>query len=203
MNQRTTYEITIAEKLRELNAPGMREAIWTRIEAQLDLDLPNDDTPSKPEGPKAPDWTSFTKGFGFFAVVVAVVTVFFISKKQDRPSINKDNAPASIEQILPAPGNNESPPPDQSIQQPVTNNSQTPDQTPAAASDSFINAPVIPTAGTPLNTVTDTPVAAPFKAPPPEIIPPIRQDTVPKKSKGFKGITDSDYKISLKKDSTP
>lgn len=203
MNQKTTYEITIAEKLRELNAPGMRDAIWSRIEAQLDLDLPNDDTPSKPEGPKAPDWTSFTKGFGFFAVVVAVVTVFFISKNQDRPTINKDNAPASIENILPASGDNESPPPDQPAHQPITGNSQATDQPPAPASDSFINTPFIPTTGNPVNIATDTPVATPFKSPPPEVIPPIRQDTVPKKSKGFKGITDSDYKISLKKDSTP
>lgn len=203
MNQKTTYEITIADKLGQLHAPDMREAIWSRIEAELDLDLPGDDNPSGPEQPKSPDWTSFTRRFGTFAVIVAVVTVFFINKQQDKPAINRDDSPAAIETIQPAPGSGESPPGEPAAgtagpRQEVNSS----EASPTPVSDSFINIAADQPA-----IFNDTTTPAPLVSTPPEkqpvIIPPIKQDTVPKKSKGFKGITDSDYRISLKKDSVP
>ena len=43
MNNKQAYEITITSKLEALPLPDMEDAIWSRIEAQLDIDLPTDD----------------------------------------------------------------------------------------------------------------------------------------------------------------
>jgi hypothetical protein len=97
MEQRAAYEITIAGKLDHLPVPDMADAIWARIERQLDIDLPTNDggngpAPSKPSGPGAMGW-------GLSALLVALVTTFFLLKKEPQtttPSI-QPSAPA-IEQ---------------------------------------------------------------------------------------------------------
>ena len=43
MRNKETYELTITSKLEALPLPNLEDAIWSRIEAQLDIDLPTDD----------------------------------------------------------------------------------------------------------------------------------------------------------------
>lgn len=200
MNNRSTYEITIAEKLGQLQVPDLREAIWSRIEDQLDMDINGDDTPGDPPtAPKSSNWISITKRFGTFSVIVAVITILFINQKQSTPSNQQNNSPAPVENNIPQNNSNaESPPVEKQIN-PQSNNSITIDQSPNNLSDSFINIPLI---STPANTDTVQPQTV--LPPVTKLAEPVKQDTIPKKKpRGFKGITDDDYRISLKKDSVP
>ncbi len=201
MNQKTTYEITIAEKLGQLHVPDLREAIWSRIEDQLDMDMPGDDTPNDPPtSPKSSNWISITKRFGTFAAIVAIATIFFINQKQPSATNQQNNIPASIQNITPANDQTESPPGTSKKSDNKITNSNANESSPINMSDSVVNTTLI----------TD-PVVINDTTPPKNVAPPItrladpvKQDTIPKKkSKGFKGITDDDYKISLKKDSVP
>ncbi|HEX6916262.1 MAG TPA: hypothetical protein VF145_13525 [Chitinophagaceae bacterium] len=207
MNQHTPYEITIAEKLGHLQVPDLREAIWKRIEDQLDLEFPADDQPGGPDKPQTPDWISITKRFGTFAVIVAVITTLFIINKKhpSEKNISPAQAPASIEQTF-LPVDSTSAPLPRPVQQspirqqqPVTDNQ---DQTIPGRQDDAL---FIPSAG-----AADDKTPAGDSIPPQLSAPPpvsnnqaSRQDSTGKKPRGFKGLKEDDYRISLKKDSTP
>jgi len=200
MNNRTTYEITIAEKLGQLSVPDLREAIWSRIEDQLDMDVNEDDSPDdSPTAPKSSNWISITKRFGTFAAIVAIVTIIFINQKQTSPSNQQNNSPVPVQNNFPQNNHNtESPPGNRQIKS-QPNNSITMDPSPNNLSDSFINTPLI-TLPVTADTIQPQKVSSPIT----KIAEPVKQDSIPKKKpKGFKGITDDDYRISLKKDSVP
>ena len=206
MNQRTTYEITIADKLGQLRMPELKDAIWSRIEDQLDTDMPTDDNPPSPD---SPGFSSFTKRFGLFAVIVAAVTILLISKK-DKPSPVQQNNTTTSGQSSPGNenninNNNSGPPPAQryNTSSPVINNNAPGADTSTLSngSDPVFTAPLF----VPPVVKDTTPLVS---GPPPAVTrnePPLhKQDSVPpKKSKGFKGLTSDDYRISLKKDSVP
>src|SRR5215203_425931 len=97
MNERLTYEQLIGGKLQSLPVPDMADAIWSRIEAQLDIDLPTDDgedgsSPQPPSGPTIIEW-------GLSVVVITLVTVFFIFKNEPAKKINSKRLPG-IEQTV-------------------------------------------------------------------------------------------------------
>lgn len=200
MNNRTTYEITIAEKLGQLQVPDLREAIWSRIEDQLDMDINGDDTPGDPPtAPKSSNWISITKRFGTLTAIVAIITIIFINQKQSTPSSNQNNSPAPVQNNIPQNNSDAESPPGEKQINPQPNNSITVDPSPNNLSDSFINTPLI---STPV--ITDTVPPQTVSPPVTKLADPVKQDTVPKKKpRGFKGITDDDYRISLKKDSVP
>jgi hypothetical protein len=200
MNNRTTYEITIAEKLGQLQVPDLREAIWSRIEDQLDMDINGDDTPGDPPtSPKPFNWISITKRFGTFSAIVAIITIIFINQKQSTPATQQNNSPAPVQNNIPQNNSNAESPPGEKQINPQSNNSITIDPSPNNLSDSFINTPLI---STPV--ITDTIQPQIVSPPVTRLAEPVKQDTVPKKKpRGFKGITDDDYRISLKKDSVP
>lgn len=204
MNQKATYEITITDKLRQLQVPDMRDAIWNRIEQQLDLDMPEDDNPDDtPDSPKNGGWRKTGWKVGPFAVIVAIVTIFFINKNNNTKPNNTDQSqPVNTQTVTPQTNDPTSPPatrinPKTGKVEPVTIGN-----TPVTASDSvfdqqpIINIPVIDTSNN--APVIKQPVVKQSAQPPP------RQDSVPpKKSRGVKGINDKDYHITLKKDSVP
>lgn len=201
MNEKAIYELTITEKLEQLTAPDMRDAIWARIEAQLDIDLPTDDGPTDPPTPKSGPRKWINRGF--FIVAVALVLIYlFNNRKQtitsnDQPTITTPNAPVPNEN----PVRNNSP---------GTNNTITPQ-----------NNAVAPTASPtvlPVDSNTTAPVTGPLPLQPdsnkvntnaaPVFTPPVitqQKNNAPdssKKQRGVKGITDADYKIVPKKDSS-
>jgi len=201
MSEKTTYEIIIAEKLGHLTVPDMREAIWSRISDQLDMDMPDGDEPPKPDTPDTPRWISFTKRFGIFAAIVAAVAILLINQKQTPPGNNNKQVVPAVIQPAAIPGANaESPPPGNTYPQNNTAISPVTNDAPIVVGDSVMHIPVS------ISPVTRDTVSPKNNAPP-NILQanvPVKQDTIPrKKSKGFKGITDDDYRISLKKDSLP
>lgn len=202
MNQKATYELTITEKLVQLTAPDMVDAIWARIELQLDIDLPTDDGPTNP--PAAP--TSGPRKWinrGFMIAAVAIVLIYlFNNRKQTITSNDQPNITAPVT----TPNNNDNPVRNNS---PGTNNAQTPQNNSSA--------PTTPTTVLPVDSNATAPVTGllPLQADstavqtnaPPVFNPPLvtQQKNTPdstKKGRGVKGITDSDYKIVPKKDSS-
>ena len=83
MHQPTRYEQLIGEKLQQLPVPDMADAIWARIEAQLDIDLPTDDGPTPPSNP--PGSGPLVIGGIGLVVIVALITVFLTRRKEPHP----------------------------------------------------------------------------------------------------------------------
>lgn len=203
MNQKTTYELTITEKLEQLTAPDMVDAIWARIEAQLDIDLPTDEGPSNPpatptSGPRK--WINR----GFIIAAVAIVLIYLFNNR--KPNLATDDQP-TINAPVSTPTKNENPVRNNS---PGTNNANTQQNNANGVNTSV-----------PDNLNVDTTASAPPSGPVqfipdsnalqtntlPVITPPMvtQQKNPPtdttKKGRGVKGITDADYKIVPKKDS--
>jgi hypothetical protein len=202
MNQKATYELTITEKLEQLTAPEMVDAIWARIELQLDIDLPTDDGPANP--PAAP--TSGPRKWinrGFIIAAVAIVLIYFFNNRKQ--TITSNDQP-TITAPVTTPNNNENPVRNNS---PGINNVNTPQNNSAAPTTST---------GLPVDSNATLPGRFPVQLPPdsntvqtsspPVVNPPLvtPQKNTPldstKKGRGVKGITDSDYKIVPKKDSS-
>lgn len=95
MNQKTTYEQLITGKLEGIPVPDMADAIWARIENQLDIDMPTDDGGTDPE-PRDPSGGGWVGGTGLFVFVVALVTIFLINKNQRKRAQSKP--PVQMEQ---------------------------------------------------------------------------------------------------------
>lgn len=202
MNQKAPYELTITEKLGQLQVPDMRDAIWSRIETQLDLDMPEqNDGPEDPNGPDAGKWKATAWKLGPIAVLVAVITIFFIQQKSKKQT--HSTTPSTEQTTTPNPANNNGPPPGNK-QQPGP---LQPNHIPVNRNDSAFTTPVKP-----ILADTTAGVHVRLKDPEPQLqhqvqAPPAvsqqKTDSTVKKSRGVKGISDKDYHITLKKDSIP
>lgn len=197
MNKTTSYEKLIAAKLDEIPVPDMSDAIWSGIEAQLNEVVPSSQEVRMPK----------FKGKGLFvsagACITATVMIFYFASRHQpkKTSPEKPLPPVqnnvtvtdtlfladSVKKITfptrPLKINK-----DTILLNEVQQNGTTGDSTSAAISlpehqdsshlESFLPAPVIDSG---------------YQSPPPIRI---------KKPKGVKGITDEDYKISTKRDSS-
>jgi hypothetical protein len=187
MDQRLRYEQLISEKLEALPIPDMADAIWARIEAQLDIDLPTDDgggtTPDAPSGPGMIGW-------GLSVVIIALITAFLINKNKPALKDSTIKLPATQnEQTTPALAPGTGPPPSDNsrtfsnrpLEQSVVNNE--------APSDTTNEPRVVSAAPT---TVDSIQVAAPGVE-----TTAATTDTIPgvKKRRGVSGVTDEDYRI--------
>ena len=203
MNQKATYELTITEKLEQLTAPDMVDAIWARIEAQLDIDLPTDEGPTNP--PAAP--TSGPRKWinrGFIIAAVAIVFIYFFNNRKQ--TISSNDQP-TITTPVTTPNNNDNPVRNNS---PGTTNTQTQQNNTSAPTNASTVLPVDSNATAPVTGPVllqpDTAAVKTNTAPvftPPVVTP--QKNNAPdstKKGRGVKGITDSDYKIVPKKDSS-
>ena len=195
MNGKAGYEQTITGKLEALPLPDMADAIWNRIERELDTDLPTDDGGT--EGPSGP---SFPKGLVFGSLsslfVFSLLAYFFLIKKPEPQTIpnSQPKEPTSIQTKLP-----DSKPPDpprtSNTLSPSTDKKDNPAQFLAPRPDSVFTAISNPPADT----------AAGITNPPPDLtlnIPPqvSQPDTPSKKKRGVSGLSDKDYRITPKKD---
>jgi hypothetical protein len=197
MNKKTTYELTIADKLQQLPLPDMEDAIWARIKTQLDRDLPEDDSGGS-NTPQAPSGGWMWRA-GLLAFVAAFLTVYLLTKKSETPV-----SPQTIQQPV---NTNSTPlaPSAPPSSQRTTNSQNWPPSVPQegktvpipfeANKDSMLSPPL---AQQPLS---DTQAGVTALVP-----PPLLQDSVLKpkpKSRGVKDISDADYRIvPTKKDST-
>lgn len=79
MSNRATYELTIARKLDEIPLPDLADAIWARIEHQLDQDMPDDNGGNGTGGPSVPGGrTGWIPGVSGFALLLVVACFFFV-----------------------------------------------------------------------------------------------------------------------------
>jgi hypothetical protein len=195
MNQKTTYEVTITSKLDQLPIPDLRNAIWARIEGELDADMPTDDggdtPPSSPRGGNV-------LPYALPGIVVIIITLFLINsnKQNSKPNHLPTNTPAT-QTITTTPI--ASPPP-------VDTKAIIPDK----------KDPVVyPGTNVPISTIGNN--ADSVAAPVTDIIPPVTDNTnqqapplvqtpapppqktdsvTQKKKRGVSGITNDDYRIT-------
>lgn len=194
MNQELPYELTIREKLEQLSAPDMVDAIWLRIEAQLDLDMPTDDGPTEP--PPTPGSGPLT---WISSIVLLVIFTTFITR-----FINQQNSsPATEQQIIPENSilqhNNEPPPGPIPLD---NNNRRIPDTDERADFPAQLTEPdstelAIAILKEPALQDDDSVAASPALKQP---IP--KPDSTSKKSRGVKNLSDEDYRIVPKNDSS-
>lgn len=202
MNQKATYELTITEKLEQLTAPDMVDAIWARIEAQLDIDLPTDDGPSNPT-PAPTTGPGKWLNRGFMLAAVAVVLIYFFNNRKQTTTSNDQ---PTISTPVTTPNNNDNPvrnnsPGTTNTIAPVTNTTVPANSSTGLPVDSNSIAPVtLPVQQPDSNKVTTN--AAPVFTPPVVSPPKTNAPDSTKKGRGVKGITDADYKIVPKKDSS-
>lgn len=198
MNKKTTYEMTIADKLQQLPLPDMEDAIWARIQTQLDLDLPEGDggggnTPQAPSGGWI--WSA-----GLLIFVAAFFTVYLLTKKSDTTIPNQTIQPSGNSVITSL--NTTATPPSQGSSNRRNAPLSGPQESSSAAApfdekeDSLLSPQLIlqPLPDTQANIATV------------QTLPPLQQDSVLKpkpKTRGVKDISDADYRIvPAKKDST-
>ena len=199
MNQKTTYEILIGEQLQHLPVPDMADAIWSRIEAQLDIEMPGDsgDTNSPGNG-----GGSFPIGNLLLVFVAALVTVYFVIRPNQKDADIEFIPTDSEQQIATPEKNDEGGPPVNNALQPARSlplqNDLTSNPLIPADSAGILNFfPILlqPNDSSQQNGIVITPQ---LQQPPVDTSKP-----QPKKSKGVTGITNDDYRIvPAKKDST-
>ncbi len=195
MSNRQQYEQTIAGKLDALPLPDMADAIWARIEARLDAELPPDNGP----GGHSPNFPA--GGFFIGGLSIILLTVLYLlfkpapNNQQPQIDIPASNT-TTVQPAAPLPQS--SPPGNSSI---VT----------APAGNNAAGAPALPPIQQDSNLISNIPPALlPDTATQTAILPqvaavsPPKKDTLPpaKKGRGVSGITDDDYRIVPKKDSS-
>lgn len=178
--------------------PDMADAIWTRIEQQLDIDLPTDDGGSNDPAPLSPSGPSAI-GWGLSVVLLALLTAFLLYKNDSSTKKPSIQLPASPNQKPTEPAQKATGPPN------AERTVKLPDNT---VQNRLQN--------TKLNTKPDSArqqpvVIAPLQAPDslqttiePLVAAPAPKDTATpaKKKRGVSGINDGDYRIvPTKKDS--
>lgn len=207
MNNKTTYELKITDKLQELPLPDLQDAIWSRIERTLDIDMPTDDG----GGDSGPDTPSPFGGGGatgvgsfmFSLFFVAAVTAFIIFKSTDKTPEQgpaPDNTPAFE---LRAPSNtNQQPPPGATALPPNNAPVRTTDPG-TAAGDSVLGQPLVATPPpVSVDTATGNLNTALVQQPPlSNVQTPVDTTGVKKRPRGVP-VNPNDYRIVPKKDST-
>jgi hypothetical protein len=184
LNSNTPYEVTIAQKLQQIPVPDMADAIWVRVERQLDIDMPTDDgSQAPPSSPPGSGWI----GGAALALFVAALVFVIIKREKVTPAVIM---PQQNNTTISAPGSGTS-----GSNKEVQNNAPvilTPGATPnkppdlvaapAAGADSLLS-------NLPLR---DTPQANTVLLPQPQVF----TDSVkPKPGRGVRGISDGDYRI--------
>lgn len=197
MNKTTSYEKLIAAKLNEIPVPDMSDAIWSGIEAQL-----NEVVPSSHEA-RMPKF----KGKGLLvsagACVTATVMIFYFAYRHQPKKISTEKplppvqntvtvtdtllSADSVKKVFfptrPNKVNKDTILLREILQHPTTGDSATASPPPSEHRDSSHIVSFLP------DPIIDSGDQSP---------PPIRI----KKPKGVKGITDEDYKISTKRDTS-
>ncbi len=107
MDQRPRYEQLIAGKLESLPLPDMQDAIWARVKARLDIDLPSDDDGGG-DGP-APKPGPGIIGWGLSVVLIAFLSFYFL-KKDPQNNILPASTPTNSNPFTSSPAQGEGPP---------------------------------------------------------------------------------------------
>lgn len=196
MNTTTPYEKLIAEKLEQVPVPDMADSIWASIEMQLDV------APDAPDNTSTPEKAIKHKGKGWYgaagaATVAVAVSLWWFS--------HKEQPLQKITPVQPAP----------TIRIPVT----VPDSTSDKPAETKPAVPLIRPKDT-VSIIDILPALPDFDSTAQQTLPAAKPDSQalkyhhvlppvpdavttppPKKSRGVKGITEDDYRLSVE-DST-
>lgn len=197
MNQKETYEIIIAQKLEQLPVPAMEDAIWDRISAQLDIEMPQTTPPDN----TPPDNSAFLNTATLFVLLTALscyLLIEFFHQTHKLATPPPVSTPATIIKDtvwheLPPPTLVQPPPEEKKA---IDKNAQLqPDTAQSLQSPALTQPEQDSVAAEPQLLINTPPVIVP--TPPPV-------DTAKKpKPKGVRGLTDDDYKIAPKKTGGP
>lgn len=185
MNNPATYELIIAQKLQELPVPDMADAIWARIEQQLDLDLPTDEGGSPAPSSPINGWI----GGSILGLFLLALILVIYPKKQESPIPSESNTlPTNRIESRPADQNNVV------IGQPTGNQTNTGQSGTAPPIDQPVVTTLSPDSNLLANPMPapDTPQVSTVNIP--RTSPP-QDSATPKRTRGVTGISDSDYRI--------
>lgn len=207
MNQPTTYEQLIAVKLQELSAPAKIDAIWARIEQQLDVEMPTDESGPTDTGASSNPGFFFPGSKFLYVFLAAVAGVYFLTRPytiQNEAAEINDQQPYEIIDSVNAVSNPIKKSDSEIIftdkadmsvaDEAIPNDSTSVDISEPISNQIIIKEPesiIQPPVSNLVNEIKKSPIL---------IIP----DTTVKKGRGVKGINLSDYKIApVKKDNHP
>jgi hypothetical protein len=191
MNLLPTYELLIAEKLEGIVIPDMADAIWCRIEAALDVEMPVNDPPATPGKSFYKDpavWISA----GVIAIIIALFLLFRSWNVAPPP---ERDLPQRIEPAIQPDSviNQDRKPPDR--QKPVPGKNTRPVRNDQVVDSAATGRQVKERTDTLLKTQPAVLAPPSIKVPPPGIInPPIEL----KPKKYGVDVSDSDYKFKTK-----
>jgi hypothetical protein len=205
VNNITPYEIKIAEKLEQLPVPDMADSIWASIEMQLNADLPHntDDAPRRDAVKGKPGM-----GKGFYLSIITAIIIIAILFYKNKKQLKKNNGlplPPKTEMVIPVTDSPQGPA-GLSITDPTKNNIQLKN---GINKKDSAPVPLIPgnrinfdslTHISSFNTVDSSAAVLKNKAQVPSLDSSFINSPF-KKPRGVKGISDSDYRISVEKDS--
>lgn len=189
MNNQMTYEITIKKKLENIPVPDLSEMIWARIENELDAD-PGDGTDNNPPSPSSPAGGIMLGGTALLFIIALII--YFLNKPNNTPQIDKVQTTIPVQ-------NNHPNLHDANVNVQPTITSTNKKQENIAGTQEPLKIPV-----TSQSIINDS-------MPMPDVVRgneipltlPKSMDTIPpKKTRGVSGITNDDYKIVPKKDSS-
>jgi hypothetical protein len=198
MHPKERYEEIITGKLAALPLPDMADAIWARIERQLDIDLPTDEGGDVPEPPSPWGGGGIAVGAGFLAVVGAILA-FFYFYQPDKPTVSSTPINNTTENLAPAQNNTTIN--DPAPQAPFTQGANSPPLVPGDIKPEPLGDAAITNVATTATPMQDSTVSAPenftaqslVNAPP--VLPDVQPDSVPKKRRGVQNVSDKDYRI--------
>ncbi|MES2649010.1 MAG: hypothetical protein V4717_19180 [Bacteroidota bacterium] len=202
MDQPLKYEQVIGQKLANLPIPDMEDMIWGRVKAQLDIDMPADDSDDDGDVPDVPPAGPRIK-WRLPVLILAFVGALFFLKNKKNPVENTKQQPVIT---TPVPANSgQSAPPNLLNDTGKKKDPNSPASIiPPAANSQVIDSAIQQDTNFISPLITDTTANNP-----PAIInrenPPATTDTtqLKKKQRGVRDINDDDYKLvpKNKKDS--
>ena len=195
MRNKETYELTITGKLEALPLPNMEDTIWSRIEAQLDIDMPTNDGGGNTPPPNSPLNFGWLGGAGLLCITAIIISLFSLTQSSDREASSTTSS-QEVSQEQQDSFSNERPLP-----------SASPPRSPKASPNVTSNNPNSTVTSADSNTTTNVVPSllkdsSQIQPAPPIAIAPQKDSIPPKRSRGVKGISDSDYRIVPKKDTT-
>ena len=172
----------------------MADAIWARIEQQLDLDMPTDDPDGNPPAPTSPLGSWKLPLVSASILLIAAIAYLLIAQKTESPIPVNNETPQQLRSVadssIPVPSSRQ---PDPEKKDQASRQTSIPDVPDShAVSDSSGRIVLLPKKQDTLPLVTA----------PPLLNRPVADSPKTKRPRGVSGISDADYKIApAKKDS--
>jgi len=206
MNHLTTYEQLVAEKLQQLPVPDMADAIWARIEQQLDVDMPEDKSGNTHTGGSSLPGFQFPDNIVFYIFLAALVgVIFYLNRSKQLTETSKASSVNAI--IIPATDDHSQKKYSAPVKQAETIYTDKADLPVDPVKEDMLTEKEQPFITNQAVEVKENEIVKKQEAP--RLIETIQkkttapiQDSIQKKSRGVKGITSNDYRIApVRKDS--